>query len=146
MIRWLSLILIALALFAPAIQARSAGAETSSDLSDELHLEYYSVRLDGVVVAADASVYRADDHNIYVSSTQLDAWGLKRPLKPAFDRDGLSYYGLKNDGTYRFAIWPNATGEICLQARTRNAPWLHSESECMHHPYPTSARLTLQPR
>jgi outer membrane usher protein len=98
--RWLSLILAALALIAPAIGACPAiGAETSADLSDELHLEHYSVRLDGVVVAADATVYRADDHTIYVSSAQLDAWGLKRPLKPAFDRDGQSYYGLQTDLT-----------------------------------------------
>ena len=52
----------------------------------------------------------------------------------------------KNDGTYRFAVWPNAKGEICLQARTRHAPWLQSEPECMHHPYPTTIRLTLQQR
>jgi len=52
----------------------------------------------------------------------------------------------KTDGTYRFAIWPNARGEICLQARTRKAPLLESDSECMQHPYPTTVRLTLHPR
>ena len=52
----------------------------------------------------------------------------------------------KTDGTYRFAIWPNAKGEICMQARTRKAPLLESDTECVRPPYPGAIRLTLQPR
>jgi len=52
----------------------------------------------------------------------------------------------KNDGTYRFAIWPDARGEICIQARTRRAPLLESDLDCMQHPYPTTIQLTLRPR
>lgn len=115
--RWLSILLTALALLAPAIQARPAfGAETTSDFSDELHLEHYSVRLDGVVVDPDATLYRADDHTIYVSSVQLDAWKLKRPLKPAFDRDGQSYYGLQTDLTLATSF-DRDTHELDIVAR-----------------------------
>jgi hypothetical protein len=55
-----------------------------------------------------------------------------------------TYIGFtKTDGTMKFSIWPNATGEICVHAQTRKAPWMQSERECIRHPYPSAVRLTL---
>lgn len=49
----------------------------------------------------------------------------------------------KPDGTYKFAIWPNARGEICVHAKSRKAPWLQSDADCVYPPYPPAIRLTL---
>ncbi|HEV2260702.1 MAG TPA: hypothetical protein VGR69_00205 [Candidatus Rubrimentiphilum sp.] len=49
----------------------------------------------------------------------------------------------KNDGTYRFAIWPNANGEICFQAQLRTSPHSKSKEECFRAPYPASIDLEI---
>jgi outer membrane usher protein len=72
-------------------------ALTADDALESLHVTHCSVRLDGVQVAENAAVYLSDDDIIYVSSTDLDAWNLKHPLKGVFTRDGLDYYALQTD-------------------------------------------------
>ncbi len=69
--------------------------ETTESLDDQLYAETFSVSIDGVPVSDNASVYLSDDETVYVSSADLDAWGLRRPRDPDFQRDGLFFYGLQ---------------------------------------------------
>lgn len=71
--------------------------EESDTFTDTYHLEYYSVRLDGVVVSQKCAVYVDRDQTVYVAADDLDAWGLKRPRMPSFERDGHAYFGLQSD-------------------------------------------------
>lgn len=70
---------------------------TTDDFSDGYYPEHYRVTLDDVTVSENTLVYVSDDETIYVAARDLDAWGLKRPLNSAFERDGLAYYGLQPD-------------------------------------------------
>lgn len=71
---------------------------TGTDFGDQVHIQHCRVLIDGVEVASDAAVYMNDeDDSLYVSAYQLDAWKLKHPPKPSFERDGQFYYGLQTD-------------------------------------------------
>lgn len=78
-----------------ALGARAV--EVSDTLSRTYHLERYSVLLNAEVVSRDCTVYVDEDETIYVASDDLDAWGLKRPRMPAFEREGRAYFGLQSD-------------------------------------------------
>lgn len=83
-------------MLASALPAHAQEAVTD-DFSEGYYPQHYHVSLDGVSVSDDALVYVSDDETVYVSAADLDAWGLKRPLSSAFERDGRSYYGLQSD-------------------------------------------------
>jgi outer membrane usher protein len=73
------------------------GVEESDAFRDTHHLEHYLVLVNAVVVSQDCAVYLDEDETIYIASDDLDAWGLKRPRTPAFQRDGHVYFGLQSD-------------------------------------------------
>ncbi|HTU69970.1 MAG TPA: fimbria/pilus outer membrane usher protein [Candidatus Baltobacteraceae bacterium] len=75
-------------------------AEETTDAFDPAYtLERYRVSIDGVEVDPSAAVYMSTDESetVYVSSKELDAWNLKRPREPAFERSGQQYFGLQTD-------------------------------------------------
>ncbi|HLI97305.1 MAG TPA: fimbria/pilus outer membrane usher protein [Candidatus Baltobacteraceae bacterium] len=76
---------------------RAGAVEENDAFNDTYHLEHFLVRLDGVVVSQHSAVYVDQDESVYVASEDLDAWGLKRPRMPAFERDGRSYFSLERD-------------------------------------------------
>lgn len=86
----------------------SSAQERLTDFNDALEGVHVAIRLDGVTVAENTVVYLADDATIYVSETDLDAWHLKYPLKPAFSRGGLDYFGLQTDLKLAAAYHKNA--------------------------------------
>lgn len=69
--------------------------EITESLHDQLHAETFSVSIDGVQVSNKASVYLSDDGTVYVSSADLNAWRLRHPPDPDFQRRGLFFYGLQ---------------------------------------------------
>ena len=71
--------------------------EESDAFRDTYHLDHYLVRLDGTIVSQDCAIYVDEDETVYIASSDLDAWGLKRPRMPAFERDGRAYFNLEND-------------------------------------------------
>ena len=97
-----------------ALPARAQEAVTD-DFSEGYYPQHYRVSLDGVSVSDDALVYISDDETVYVSAADLDAWGLKRPLTSAFERDGRSYYGLQPDLNLA-ASYDNETRELVIVA------------------------------
>lgn len=101
-------------LIAPALPAHAQEAVTD-DFSDGYYPQHYRVSLDGVSVSDDSLVYVSDDETVYVSAADLDAWGLKRPLSSAFERDGRSYYGLQSDLNLA-ASYDNDTKELIIIA------------------------------
>lgn len=99
---------------ATALPAHAQEAVTD-DFSDGYYPQHYRVSLDGVSVSDDALVYVSDDETIFVSAADLDAWGLKRPMAAAFERDGRSYYGLQTDLKLA-ASYDNDTRELIIIA------------------------------
>jgi outer membrane usher protein len=108
-------VLFALVLvIASALPAHAQEAVTD-DFSEGYYPQHYRVSLDGVSVSDDALVYVSDDETVYVSAADLDAWGLKRPLSSAFEREGRSYYGLQSDLNLA-ASYDNDTRELVIVA------------------------------
>lgn len=78
--------------------APALAVETVEDnFTDKYHLEHYRVEINDVIYATNVAVYISDEELIYVSDTDLDAWKLKRPLTPSFERGGHRYYGVQTD-------------------------------------------------
>jgi outer membrane usher protein len=79
----------------PAFVVAQENIEDS--FSNDYHLEGYRVAVNDVVVAKNAAVYIGNDETVYVSDDELDAWNLKHPRTPAFERDRHAYFGLQTD-------------------------------------------------
>ncbi len=67
------------------------------NFTEKYHIEHYRVEINDVIYATNVALYISDEDLIYVSDTDLDAWKLKRPLTPSFERGGHRYYGVQTD-------------------------------------------------
>ena len=73
----------------------NASAQVTSD--DDREAATLAVRLNDRTVSERTVVYFDSSGTIFVSSQDVIAWHLRKPLQPSFVSDAIEYYGLQTD-------------------------------------------------
>jgi outer membrane usher protein len=99
---------LALACILFLLSAIAARAEYSTNGFESWYRdEHATIEINDVLVCNRCAIYVDEEKNVYVASSDIDAWGLKRPRTGSFNHEGVSYFALQTDlnlaTTYDFA-------------------------------------------